>query len=303
MLLVFSCKSKKTEDDSQADKKDTTSKTSNSNNEAWKDIEAAIVKINSYDRDRILETGQGFFIGENLIVTKYSILSEATKVMVSPFNTSENYVAEKYVAFDRINDLIILQVEGVTRKPIELYNGTVPNSAKTMYINPGSSKTIQLFTGKVLNLTVDKGTKLYRITNRVRKSAFGMPIFVSNKKSIGLAFSGTSMYQSQSYVIPSFFIAGLLKSQKAPQTLESLRSFSNAKVAAENMKIKGLVLETEAGDITIKLFNETPAYRDNFIKLAKEGFYDSLLIHRVIRDFGIQSGAADTRYAEKGDII
>lgn len=301
-ILLFSCKSKKTADDLQADNK-VAAKPAPNNNEEWKDIEAAIVKINSYDGDRILETGQGFFVSENLIATKYSILSKATKVMVSPFNTSENYVAEKYVAFDRINDLIILQVEGVTRKPIELYKGTVPNSAKTMYINPGSSKTIQLFTGKVLNLAIDKGTKLYRITNRVRKSTFGMPIFVSNKKSIGLAFSGTSMYQAQSFAIPSFFVADLLKDQKTPQTLESLRSFSNAKVAAENMKIKGLVLETEAGDITIKLFNETPAYRDNFIKLAKEGFYDSLLIHRVIRDFGIQSGAADTRYAEKGDII
>ena len=57
------------------------------------------------------------------------------------------------------------------------------------------------------------------------------------------------------------------------------------------------------GNITIRLFNETPEYRDNFIKLVKENYYDSLLIHRVIPDFGIQTGAADTRYAEKGDII
>ncbi|MCF6242125.1 MAG: peptidylprolyl isomerase [Bacteroidales bacterium] len=64
-----------------------------------------------------------------------------------------------------------------------------------------------------------------------------------------------------------------------------------------------MLLETDAGNITIRLFNETPAYRDNFIKLAKEHYFDSLLIHRVIADFGIQSGAADTRYAEKGDNV
>jgi cyclophilin family peptidyl-prolyl cis-trans isomerase len=57
------------------------------------------------------------------------------------------------------------------------------------------------------------------------------------------------------------------------------------------------------GNITIKLFNETPEYRDNFIRLAKEGFYDSLLIHRVIADFGIQTGAADTRYADPDDNV
>ena len=87
------------------------------------------------------------------------------------------------------------------------------------------------------------------------------------------------------------------------ESLENLKISSNAKIAAENRKIKGLVIETDYGDIKIKLFNETPEYRDNFIRLVKEGYYDSLLIHRVIADFGIQSGAADTRYAEPGDNV
>ena len=51
------------------------------------------------------------------------------------------------------------------------------------------------------------------------------------------------------------------------------------------------------GNIKIRLYNETPEYRDNFIALVKENYYDSLLIHRVIKGFCIQSGAADTRYA------
>jgi cyclophilin family peptidyl-prolyl cis-trans isomerase len=108
----------------------------------------------------------------------------------------------------------------------------------------------------------------------------------------------------QSFAIPSDFISKLLeKRSEIPSTLESLRSNTSEKVAAENRNIKGLVLETDAGDITIRLFNETNEYRDNFIKLTKERYFDSLLIHRVIKDFGIQSGAADTRYAEKGDIV
>jgi len=90
---------------------------------------------------------------------------------------------------------------------------------------------------------------------------------------------------------------------KIPSELESLRSNTSKKVAAENRTIKGLVLETDAGNITIRLFNETNEYRDNFIKLTREHYFDSLLIHRVIKNFGIQTGAADTRYAEKGDIV
>ena len=49
-----------------------------------------------------------------------------------------------------------------------------------------------------------------------------------------------------------------------------------------------VLLETTLGNITVKLYNETPKHRDNFIKLAKEGVYDSTLFHRVLKNFMIQ---------------
>jgi len=64
---------------------------------------------------------------------------------------------------------------------------------------------------------------------------------------------------------------------------------------------KGLVvIETTKGDIKIKLYDETPEHRDNFLKLAKEGFLDSLLFHRVINEFMIQGGDPDSKNAEPG---
>ena len=51
-----------------------------------------------------------------------------------------------------------------------------------------------------------------------------------------------------------------------------------------------LKIETSAGDIIVKLYNETPKHRDNFIKLAEEGTYEGTLFHRVIKDFMIQAG-------------
>jgi cyclophilin family peptidyl-prolyl cis-trans isomerase len=87
-----------------------------------------------------------------------------------------------------------------------------------------------------------------------------------------------------------------------PSSLTSLNRVDE-KTAAENRNIKGLVLETSAGNITIRLFNETPEYRDNFIRLTKEKYFDGLLFHRVIAEFGIQSGAPDSRNARKGDVI
>lgn len=53
----------------------------------------------------------------------------------------------------------------------------------------------------------------------------------------------------------------------------------------------------------VKLYNETPLHRDNFIKLVKSKFYNGLLFHRVIEHFMIQGGDPDSRDAEKGAIL
>ena len=63
------------------------------------------------------------------------------------------------------------------------------------------------------------------------------------------------------------------------------------------------MIKTTHGNIKIKLYNETPAHRDNFIKLAKEGYLDSTLFHRVIKDFMIQGGDPDSKYAEPGQSL
>jgi peptidyl-prolyl cis-trans isomerase B (cyclophilin B) len=61
-----------------------------------------------------------------------------------------------------------------------------------------------------------------------------------------------------------------------------------------------VLLETSMGNIKIALANETPLHRDNFLKLVKEGAYDGVLFHRVIKDFMIQTGDLGTKNAQKG---
>ena len=56
-------------------------------------------------------------------------------------------------------------------------------------------------------------------------------------------------------------------------------------------------IETDYGTIKVKLYNSTPKHRDNFIKLANEGFYDDLLFHRVINGFMIQGGDPNSKDA------
>lgn len=60
---------------------------------------------------------------------------------------------------------------------------------------------------------------------------------------------------------------------------------------------------TTMGDVKVKLYNETPQHRDNFIKLVKENTYEGTLFHRVIKDFMIQAGDPESKNAPKGKML
>ncbi|MEQ9404936.1 MAG: peptidylprolyl isomerase [Cyclobacteriaceae bacterium] len=60
---------------------------------------------------------------------------------------------------------------------------------------------------------------------------------------------------------------------------------------------------TDYGSIVIRLYDETPQHRDNFLKLVNTGFYDSILFHRVIENFMIQAGDPDSRKSMVSDTL
>lgn len=62
-------------------------------------------------------------------------------------------------------------------------------------------------------------------------------------------------------------------------------------------------IETSKGNITVRLYDETPQHRDNFVKLAREGFYDGTLFHRVIKNFMIQGGDPESKGAPAGKML
>jgi len=80
--------------------------------------------------------------------------------------------------------------------------------------------------------------------------------------------------------------------------ISNAQSSKKSKATKEPESKERIVLITTAmGNIKLKLYEETPKHRDNFIKLATDGFYTDLLFHRVIKDFMIQGGDPQSKGA------
>ncbi len=85
-----------------------------------------------------------------------------------------------------------------------------------------------------------------------------------------------------------------------------LTLFLSQKIAAQNLqntedtsRTAIILIQTQFGNIKVRLSNQTPLHRDNFLKLAKQGFYDSLLFHRIIAGFMIQGGDPYSKHAKR----
>lgn len=81
----------------------------------------------------------------------------------------------------------------------------------------------------------------------------------------------------------------------------SVAQKNNAKV--DNNKTPMVEMVTNMGTMKIKLYDNTPQHRDNFIKLVEQGFYDSVLFHRIIPSFMIQGGDPDSKGAPAGKAL
>lgn len=94
---------------------------------------------------------------------------------------------------------------------------------------------------------------------------------------------------------PFLFIFLLLASFVFAQTPNSQKKTSEKSFYVQ--------IETDFGNMVVKLYNETPLHRDNFLKLVKDGIFDSLLFHRVIQNFMIQGGDPDSKNAKPGQML
>ena len=88
----------------------------------------------------------------------------------------------------------------------------------------------------------------------------------------------------------------------APSAFAADNINNNDTSSMNNDDVK-VVLTTDLGDITLLLYGDTPAHRDNFVKLVEQGTYEGTLFHRVIKEFMIQGGDPESRTAKPGQSL
>ncbi len=94
-------------------------------------------------------------------------------------------------------------------------------------------------------------------------------------------------------------MAFLFTGCKSAQTTEETLAFDPAAISAEEPVFK---ISTTQGDMTVRLYADTPLHKENFIKLASQKFYDGILFHRVINGFMIQVGDPLTKDPAKSNL-
>ena len=85
--------------------------------------------------------------------------------------------------------------------------------------------------------------------------------------------------------------------------LTGISAQTAVKQKGKSEKVYYVKIETSYGDMVVKLYNETPLHRDNFLKLVSEGTYNDVLCHRVINQFMIQGGDPNSRNAKPGQML
>ena len=104
------------------------------------------------------------------------------------------------------------------------------------------------------------------------------------------------------FLATAIIVAGAITLSTRKTTKKMTGNTTNTETTANNSDAT-VEFTTTAGNFTVRLFDDTPKHRDNFLKLVREGYYDGVLFHRVINEFMIQTGDPESKEAPAGKML
>ena len=247
---------------------------------------------------RPISKGFGFFVDKETVVANLDLIQGAYRAKIAALGTTQFYEVEGYTNYNLHLNLVLLKVKRRNENFLKVVEP--PQNTDTIYTLLRPKRNL-LVSRSAVQEHQSKDSSSFIILRSELEA--GKPAFFSDHALAGIIQQQEITSDSSStIVLDAKWIHGLLKEQQESKPLIGL-SFKSAKVYISHKNVSGFNISTTMGNFVIRLFDETPAYRDNFIKLVSDDFYDSLLIHRVIKDFLIQTGAADTRNAGRDDVV
>lgn len=266
---------------------------------SYQDNIKGMVGIRTFDHyNRALKNGYGFFVAPNLVVTNLDWLKGAYKAEIAPVGTRDMTDVVGFTAYDHNLNLVVLEVKRDNSDYIKVRGSLI--QPDTLYILKRPKRKLFVVKAPAAEYQDLDSVGFWPVPSELKE---GNPAFRLNHEFMGIVQERVVEDSLQKVVLSRKWIAQLLKEQsKRPVSIYDLRTKTD-KVYISHQKIAGFRIKTTMGDIVIRMHDETPEYRDNFIKLVSDQFYDSLLVHRVLSDFLIQMGAADSRNADKDDVV
>jgi len=258
-----------------------------------------IVSLETYDHyTRPLKKGYGFYIDSKTIVAPLSLVKGSYKVKEAAIGTDSYKDIAGYTAYSIEKNLVLLKAFRENLNYLDLNKAIkeIPDSIESLYRSDKKLYAPKFAVGNKLN---SDSLLFYPLKGN---GSDGLPGFTFMHHVVGM-IQNVGEQEDSTILVPASEILKLVdRRSKTTTSVFELRGKTN-KIYPSYKSIEGFRMITTMGAIELKLFNETPVFRDNFIKLVSDQFYDSLLVHRVLRHFLIQTGAADSKYADKDDIV
>lgn len=240
---------------------------------------ASQVRITTYDAmGDSLGQCMGTYVAGDIVAAPLSLIRGAHTAKANTLTEPDKYPVYGYTAFDFRTDMVLLRIGKRRAETAALC--TEPTSAADTLFAIDANFAGKIFKRPATDKSLTPGAAVFDNRGRLRyvTGADGCPVAGAD-------------------------IDSLRQRQNARHASVYDLRLQTGRTYTPYTQVEGFKVSTSMGDFYIRLYDDVPEYRDNFIRLVSDHYYDSLLVHRVLPAFLIQTGAADSKYAKAGDVV